>query len=394
MTNRKGQYFIPEPENSSSSNETEDFASASEGPETEPEQDPLASSFYSGELSPFEPQPNPFQSFLSSLLQYNSSQPPRPHGMASTSNPATNGTSSKEVKMAMPREFSGKRTDLNRFIMSCMAHLTVNKDIYQTDEKKIGFMLSLLNNGEAGAWKEQLIQEAFNEAVTSGTAEMTFGMFLKFLKRLKESFEPHNNAADALTQLRALQYKLGDNIDIHITKLRMCLARTKLDKSDGSQATIEFFTETLPLQLLQRIYGGETIPETLTRWYKKAALQEQIRRDLRQAFGNTSQKSNMQYVPRKFNFQPRRDPNAMDVDVLTAEERSELMKKGACFRCKAQGHLSRDCPNKERKFEPKKEEKKKAWKGKDLVAYVRAQMLDISEEEKGEFYAAVTNQGF
>ena len=273
-TNRRGWYFIPEPENSSSSNKTEDFASASEGPETEPEQDPLASSFYSEELSPFEPRPNPFQSFLSSLLQYNSSQPLKPHRMASTSNSTMNGTSQKEVKMAMPREFPGKQTDLNRFIMSCMAHLTVNKDIYQTDKKKIGFMLSLLNNGEAGAWKEQFIQEAFNKAVTSGTAEMTFGMFINFLKRLKESFEPHNDAADALTQLRALQYKLRDNINEHITKFRMCLAWTKLDKSDGLQATIEFFKETLPPQLLQRIYGGDTILETLTGWYKKAALQE------------------------------------------------------------------------------------------------------------------------
>ena len=84
----------------------------------------------------------------------------------------------------------------------------------------------------------------------------------------------------------------------------------------------------------------------------------------------------------------------MDVDVLTAEERSDLIRKGACFRCKAQGHLSRDCPQKEKKSEPKKEEKKKAWKGKDLAAYVRAQMLEITEEEKGEFYAAAANQGF
>ena len=127
---------------------------------------------------------------------------------------------------------------------------------------------------------------------------------------------------------------------------------------------------------------------------EKAALQEQIRRDLRRAFGNTSQKNNMQYVLRKFNFQPRQDPNAMDIDVLMAEERSDLMRKGTCFRCKAQGHLSRDCPNKEKNFEPKKEEKKKAWKGKDLAAYVWAQMLDISKEEKGEFYAAAANQGF
>ena len=60
----------------------------------------------------------------------------------------------------------------------------------------------------------------------------------------------------------------------------------------------------------------------------------------------------------------------MDVNVLTAKERAELMRKGACFRCKAQGHLSRDSPNKGQKAEEKKEEKKEAWKGKDLAAYV------------------------
>ena len=106
-TNRTGRYFVPEPESSSSSNETEDFASASEGPETE--QDPLASLFYSEELSPFEPRPNPFQSFLTSLLQFNSSQP-KPNEMASLSNQnsAPNGASLKEARMMMPREFSGK----------------------------------------------------------------------------------------------------------------------------------------------------------------------------------------------------------------------------------------------------------------------------------------------
>ena len=310
-------------------------------------------------------------------------------------NPGVDNASSKEAKMMMPREFSGKRTDLNRFIMSCMAHLTINKESYQTDEKKIGFILSLLNEGEAGAWKEQFIQEIFDETVKSGAMEMTFGTFIDFVKKLKESFEPHNDAADALTQLRALKYKLRENIDEHIMKFRMCLARTKFDKSDGAQATIKFFKETLPPQLLQRIYNGETIPETLTDWYKKAALQEQIRRELQRAFGNTSQKNNnMQYTPRKFNFPPRRDPNAMDIDILTAEERSDLMRRGACFRCKAQGHLSKDCPNKGKKVEPKKEEKKKVWKGKDLVAYVQAQMLESTEGEKEEFYSAAASEGF
>ena len=99
-----------------------------------------------------------------------------------------------------------------------MAHLLINKEIYQTDEKKIGFVLSLLNEGEAGVWKEQFIQEIFDETVKNGATDMNFGTFIDFLKKLKESFEPHNNAADALTQLRALKYKIGENIDEHITK--------------------------------------------------------------------------------------------------------------------------------------------------------------------------------
>ena len=103
--NRTGRYFVPEPESSSNNNETEDFASINEGLE----QDPLASSFYSEEQSPFEPRPNPFQTFLTSLLQFNSTQP-KPNEMASLSNKnsATNGTSLKEARMMMPREFSGK----------------------------------------------------------------------------------------------------------------------------------------------------------------------------------------------------------------------------------------------------------------------------------------------
>ena len=39
----------------------------------------------------------------------------------------------------------------------------------------------------------------------------------------------------------------------------------------------------------------------------------------------------------------QKDPNAMDVDAMSIEERNKLMKKGACFRCKKTGHLSKDC---------------------------------------------------
>ena len=101
----------------------------------------LKSSFYSEELTPFEPRPNPFQSSLHSILQFNQNPPPQSEEMPTNAN-ETNPTSSQTAKMALPQEFSGKKEDMNQFVMSCLAHLVINKEAYDANEKKIGFMLS------------------------------------------------------------------------------------------------------------------------------------------------------------------------------------------------------------------------------------------------------------
>jgi len=51
---------------------------------------------------------------------------------------------------------------------------------------------------------------------------------------------------------------------------------------------------------------------------------------------------------RKWNFS-KKDPNAMDVDVMTVEKRERCMKNRLCFKCEKKGHLGRDCPPEEDK---------------------------------------------
>jgi len=92
---------------------------------------------------------------------------------------------------------------------------------------------------------------------------------------------------------------------------------------------------------------------------------------------------------KNWNFdKPTRDPNAMDVDSMTIEERHDLMRKGACFFCKQPGHIATNCPKKKKKknlgyyktYEQKDDPLKKP-KEKNFKAYIRA----LTEEEKTEF---------
>ena len=160
--------------------------------------------------------------------------------------------------------------------------------------------------------------------------------------------------------------------------------------------------------MLKKILDRDNIPETLEEWYKKALkidndyhkVQRIIRRD----------------APKKdkgkpcWNFRKERDDNAMDVDVITKvfktmteEEKKELMRKGLCFRCKKEGHLSRDCLKKKGKAATPQSTTTapaptpatpKKMTAKELTAHIRSLTTLLNEEEKTEFYDEAEKEGF
>ena len=68
--------------------------------------------------------------------------------------PSVSMPSFKEIKMSTPTPFMGDRMKFNNFLMKVEMYLKINKEIYNTDMKKIIFTLSYMKEGTAGLWKQ------------------------------------------------------------------------------------------------------------------------------------------------------------------------------------------------------------------------------------------------
>ena len=103
----------------------------------------------------------------------------------------------------------------------------------------------------------------------------------------------------------------------------------------------------------------------------------------------------------------RKDPNTMDIDAMTTKQRDEAMKKGLCFGCGKQGHLSKDCLTKKRPTTsstppsyastwaptPTNNQKKKMSR-KELYAHIQSLTAIMDEGEKEKFYNKAKEEGF
>ena len=98
--------------------------------------------------------------------------------------------------------------------------------------------------------------------------------------------------------------------------------------------------------------------------------------------------------PRRFYFDPGpKDLNMMDVDAMTTEERTELMKKGLCFGCKKLGHLSQNCPNKTPRTSLPPTFPQKT-KGKELHTHVQSLLAQMEESNINDFFNNAKREGF
>ena len=93
---------------------------------------------------------------------------------------------------------------------------------------------------------------------------------------------------------------------------------------------------------------------------------------------------------------------------MSTEQQDEAMKKGLCFGCGKQGHLSRDCPTRKKPtavsstplsyastWAPATTSmQKKKMNRKELHAHIQSLTAMMDEEEKEKFYDEAEKEGF
>jgi Zinc knuckle len=204
-----------------------------------------------------------------------------------------------------------------------------------------------------------------------------------------------DSVGDALDELRSLRKKKTESIDEHIARFKLLAVESKIDTTNP--LTIELFKETLPWSLTLQLMRLETPLKTIADWYEWVAELDHRHAKINRAVERTrGPSSGKDKAPQKKYYFPRqeRDPNAMDVNRLTIEERDKLLKEGKCFRCRRTGHRANECPKDNDEKKKGKEVSKKKMNGRELHAHVRALFKEMTEEDRDEFLKGAEEAGF
>jgi hypothetical protein len=170
----------------------------------------------------------------------------------------SNSNGTKELRINPPTNFTGNRDDLDNFEQDCTLYLTLNKIVYETDEKQIIFMLSYMTEGTARAWKEAFVRDVINSQANN------FGSLKQFIVNLKKAFEASDTEGDARANLQLL--KQGkDSVDDYVAQFRILAGKAKM--TDDAALT-EYFMEGINTGVLQKIFAQERLPATITEWYE------------------------------------------------------------------------------------------------------------------------------
>jgi len=251
-----------------------------------------------------------------------------------------------------------------------------------SDKKKIAFVLSLLEEGEARTWRTNYLKKNRND--TTKELDLT-STYANFISALDSTFKRANEEEEALFDLHRLKQRDGETAEQVITRFREKASLAGLDVDQNPRLAIDYLRACLHPKLVDNVAKDTHKPDddfelwsALVIRYDNAYRKSQFLKNLRSK-GTLPLRTQFS-LPRT--QRRERDPDTMDVDALSFEEKADLMKKGACFNCRKQGHHSRDCPTK--KDRPTNTKKSPA----EAARFIRSLLAKYSANKEEELRKA------
>lgn len=261
-------------------------------------------------------------------------------------------------------DFVGDRATSTTWLAHYRNHMRLNTARYSSEIEKVSVFLSYFKGPLASKWAERRMKEYDADQADANVITKRWITETSIIDKFKLDYaaiDPTTAARTAIETIR--QEKELASIDKFITAFDGYADDSEFDDS----LLLYFFKRGLNPSLLDRICMSYPIPDTLAT-FKTRAVEMQHAYEARKAEkANWTQRTHPSpsiYAPRA---PPQRAPAPaqdmgvpMDVDAsrnpgassnyppltrLTPMEREILRKKGACFRCRGPGHMSRDCPN-------------------------------------------------
>ena len=91
--------------------------------------------------------------------------------------------------------------DLKNSSKDIQLYLNINEETYDTDKKKISYMLSFMDDSDAKSWRAAFLRSV----TTNGVLDL--GTWTDFLKKVEDSFKPYDAPGDALKNSWNLEWE-------------------------------------------------------------------------------------------------------------------------------------------------------------------------------------------
>lgn len=306
-------------------------------------------------------------------------------------------TKKPDPKGNPPKVFDGNRDNLESFIFNTEMYLELKADHYANDKQKIIFMITYMDGGTAGPWRQDW-WATNKRAVTDGTIK--FEQFVEAVKKAFSQYDAPNNALLKMEEGRMSNYK---DCDDYTQNFKIW----KRDSGIQEDITlINYYKKGLVPSLRDKIANSETPPTTFAGWMEKALAADgnyKLHKSWTQVFGNKGKDQSKKpwkpshhptprYTSHTSHTTTTRDPNAMDIDRLSVEQRDEHFKMGKCFNCHQKGHRAAECP--ERNNAPKTYSAPPKYRTATAAyTHIKALLGDLPEAEREKFLEEADKNG-